>query len=89
MHFFRIVQELINNSVRHGKAKNASINLSSTTNNKLHFTYTDNGVGFNQKDVHHKKGIGMKNIESRVLLLEGFYTINTEKEKGFKITITV
>lgn len=48
LHFFRIVQELINNSVRHGKAKNSSINFS-VENNKLLFKYTDNGVGFDKK----------------------------------------
>lgn len=88
LHVFRIVQELINNSIRHGKAKSSRINLT-VKENKLLFNYVDNGVGFNQKDVHHKKGIGIKNIESRVLLLEGTHTITSEKEKGFKISITV
>ena len=88
MHFFRIVQELINNSVRHGKAKNSSINFS-VENSKLLFKYTDNGTGFDNKDRNHKKGLGMKNIESRVALLEGKFSVDTAKNKGFKIEIII
>ena len=88
LHLFRIVQELINNSVRHGKAKNSSIDIC-LKNNKLLFNYTDNGVGFNMKNKKHKKGLGIKNIESRVALLQGNYTITTAKNNGFKISITL
>ena len=88
LHFFRIVQELINNSVRHGKAKNSSINITTKSSNLL-FYYTDNGKGFDQKNEEHQKGLGMKNIESRVSLLDGNYKIESQKNKGFKITITI
>ena len=86
LHFFRIVQELINNSVRHGKAKNSSINITSK-NNKIHFNYKDDGVGFNLNNSLLKKGIGMKNIESRVALLQGKYSSKTAENKGFEINI--
>lgn len=88
LHLFRIVQELINNSIRHGKAKNSIINLA-LQNNTLLFNYTDDGIGFNPKNINRKKGIGMKNIESRVALLEGNFTINTAENKGFKISIVI
>ena len=86
LHFFRIVQELINNSVRHGKAKNSTINITSK-DNKIHFNYTDDGIGFNFNNSLLKKGIGMKNIESRVALLQGKYSIKTAENKGFEINI--
>ena len=88
LHLFRITQELINNSVRHGKANNSVIDIS-FKNNKLFFNYTDNGIGFNSNKVDHKKGLGMKNIESRVSLLNGRYTIGSEVGKGFKIRIEI
>ncbi len=88
LHFFRIVQELINNSVRHGKAKNSTINIS-LKNNSLLFNYTDDGIGFNSNNVDHKKGLGMKNIESRVSLLQGNYIIDTAENNGFKIKISI
>ncbi|PWG05703.1 sensor histidine kinase [Polaribacter aquimarinus] len=88
LHMFRIVQELINNSIRHGKAKNSSINIE-IINKNLRFTYIDNGKGFNQNNLDHQKGLGMKNIESRVSLLNGNYQIKSQKDKGFKIIITI
>ena len=88
LHLFRITQELINNSVRHGKANNSVIDIS-FKNDQLIFNYTDNGVGFNSDNVDHKKGLGMKNIESRVSLLNGKYTIGSEIGKGFKIRIEI
>ena len=88
LHLFRIVQELINNSVRHGKAKSSVIDISNKNRNLL-FTYSDSGVGFNVDDKKHQKGLGMKNIESRVALLNGNYKIESKKDQGIKITLTI
>jgi two-component system NarL family sensor kinase len=88
LHLFRIVQELINNSIRHGKAKNSELSIQ-VENQKLVFKYKDNGVGFNPIADNHAKGLGMKNIESRVAILEGVHIIESEKEKGFRILITL
>ncbi|WP_218598151.1 sensor histidine kinase [Polaribacter sp. NJDZ03] len=88
LHLFRITQELINNSVRHGKANNSTINISQK-DNRLIFSYTDNGIGFNSDDKNNKKGLGMKNIESRVSLLNGKYNIGSEVGKGFNILIVI
>ena len=44
---------------------------------------------FNQNEKSHQKGLGMKNIESRVALLKGNYNIESELNKGFKIEITI
>ncbi|WP_343330911.1 sensor histidine kinase [Polaribacter staleyi] len=88
LHLFRITQELINNSVRHGKANNSTIHISQK-NNKLIFSYTDNGIGFNTDNIDNKKGLGMKNIESRISLLNGQYSIGSEIGNGFKILIVI
>ncbi|WP_373943399.1 sensor histidine kinase [Polaribacter sejongensis] len=88
LHLFRITQELINNSVRHGKAKNSTINISHKDKNLI-FSYTDNGIGFNSDKKENKKGLGMKNIESRVSLLNGKYSIGSEVGKGFNILIVI
>ncbi|TMM32473.1 sensor histidine kinase [Polaribacter aestuariivivens] len=88
LHLFRIVQELINNSVRHGKAKNSILNINCTPKNLL-FSYADDGCGFDVKSQNHQKGLGMKNIESRVAILKGNYAIETALNKGFKIKITI
>lgn len=88
LHLFRIAQELINNSIKHGKANNSKINISHK-NNELIFIYTDNGVGFNVDNIDNKKGLGIKNIESRVSLLNGKYNIDSKVGKGFKIEIII
>jgi len=88
LHLFRIIQELINNSLRHGKAKNSSVHFS-LENNKLLFNYSDDGIGFNLKDINHKKGLGMQNIQSRVSLLQGNYKVYTAKNDGFKMEIII
>lgn len=88
LHLFRIAQELINNSIKHGKANNSKINISHKKN-ELIFIYTDNGVGFNVDNIDNKKGLGIKNIESRVSLLNGKYNIDSKVGKGFKIEIII
>jgi len=88
LHFFRIVQELINNSVRHGKAKKSIMSFS-YIKSELSFVYSDNGIGFDAKDHLKQKGLGMKNIESRVALLQGNYKIESQKNNGFTIKINI
>ncbi len=88
LHLFRITQELINNSVRHGKASNCTIKIN-YNDNKLYFDYADDGIGFNSENMQSKKGLGIKNIESRVSLLNGKFQLKSKKNKGFKILIII
>jgi signal transduction histidine kinase len=84
LHVFRILQELMNNSLRHGKASSINI-LFKDDNGKTMCHYNDNGKGFNVKSDANMKGIGMKNIESRVNYLNGGLTINSKINKGTEI----
>ncbi len=88
LHLFRILQELINNSIRHGKAKNINLVIK-IDDSKLHFKYSDDGIGFDIKRAHLQKGLGMKNIESRVELLNGTLKINSQIKKGATFTINI
>ena len=45
----------------------------------------DNGIGFDVKTV--KRGIGLKNIENRIYLVNGTHTIESIPNKGSRITI--
>ena len=79
LHVFRIVQELINNAVRHGKASLINLDLKNTeTGFSLHFK--DNGKGFNLEE--KKSGIGLQNIQSRVDILSGSFAIDSAPNKG-------
>jgi len=87
LHVFRILQELLNNSVRHGKASEVFITFK-TVNNTNTCIYTDNGIGFNSHSDDSKKGLGMKNIESRITFLDGTFTIESAVNKGVSVNFT-
>lgn len=81
LHIFRIIQELMNNSIRHGKANELAIYMEeSATGFKIR--YQDNGVGFNVSEIDKKSGIGIQNINSRVKILNGILKIESSKNKG-------
>ena len=84
LHIFRILQELLNNSMRHGKATIISITFVSK-NKQNTCLYIDNGVGFNASLGNQKRGIGMQNIESRVNFLGGNINVQSEINKGVQI----
>lgn len=88
LHLFRIIQELINNSIKHGKAKNVSIDVF-LKEDKLILNYSDDGIGFDSNKIGNKKGLGIKNIESRISILNGKYNISSEIGKGFKILVII
>jgi signal transduction histidine kinase len=83
LHIFRIIQELINNSIKHGQAN--TINLSFEKNDqKIFCAFTDNGKGFATDKLETSKGLGMHNIESRITFLNGQYQIHSGPNKGFQ-----
>jgi signal transduction histidine kinase len=69
VNIFRIIQELVTNSIKHADATNIDVQIS-CRNKVMQITVEDNGRGF---DAHSIKddGIGLKNIESRVDYLHG------------------
>ncbi|MEN2414754.1 sensor histidine kinase [Flavobacterium mesophilum] len=87
LHVFRILQEFMNNSLRHGKASEIKIEF---INDNGIFTcnYEDNGIGFDSKDAENQKGLGMKNIDSRISFLNGTIRISSEINKGFAANFT-
>lgn len=84
LHVFRILQELMNNSQRHGKATVVDIEFKED-NGKIICTYNDNGKGFNMNEVKSLKGLGMKNIESRIHFLKGSITIDSKPNQGINV----
>jgi signal transduction histidine kinase len=87
LHVFRILQELMNNSIRHGKA--TEIWIAFTTKEGVNICdYEDNGLGFDSKSVDNQKGLGMKNIDSRISFLEGTIKITSEINNGIIVNFT-
>lgn len=67
---FRIIQELVNNTLKHAQATQITLNLE-FIENEVELFYTDNGVGYNPDQLTDSGSLGLKNIESRAKLLEG------------------
>ncbi len=84
LHVFRILQELMNNSLRHGKATVISLNFEEQ-NGKKKCSYKDNGLGFEMKNSENQKGLGMKNIESRITFLNSKLTIESALNQGVSV----
>lgn len=84
LHVFRILQELMNNSLRHGKASTISI-VFEKKNDVYWCFYSDDGIGFEMKNNENQKGLGMKNIESRIAFLNGKITFESSINKGISV----
>jgi signal transduction histidine kinase len=73
---FRIIQEALNNIIKHSNATYAKVELNYLPS-KLMIKISDNGKGFN---VHHVKGsehAGLKNMRARTMMLNGFMDVKS------------
>jgi len=87
LHIFRILQELMNNSLRHGKATEIWIAFKNSNEIDSCF-YEDNGSGFDEENTENQKGLGMKNIDSRISFLNGTIKIKSVLNEGISVVFT-
>jgi signal transduction histidine kinase len=83
---YRIVQELLNNVVKHSGAAIILVQVMKQEHN-LTITVEDNGKGFNKDEVLLMKGTGLKNIQARVDYLKGQLDIKSTPGKGTSVHI--
>lgn len=76
---FRIIQEIMTNIIKHAQASAVNIEFMYRKKDLL-ITVEDNGVGIEPDTLKNKKGIGIRNIESRVQLLNGIFHITSGKK---------
>ncbi len=80
---FRVVIELINNTLKYAGAKHAQIELQ-LKDNQLHFSYKHDGAGFDfEETLQQKKGSGLLNIMNRVYALDGTCSFKTAPKENF------
>jgi len=84
LQLFRIIQELLTNTIKHAKAKNVTIQFSEE-NNTLNVLYEDDGIGFDAKKVHF--GVGLKNIQNRIKKMKGSLTVDSNPDNGTTIIL--
>ena len=86
IHFYRIVQESLQNIYKHANATRVDI-LFKQQNNLISLAIKDDGSGFDENKT--KKGIGLKNMKSRVKEIKGVLNIQTKASHGTTIEIRV
>ncbi|MFM6925408.1 MAG: tetratricopeptide repeat protein [Ferruginibacter sp.] len=85
---YRVIQECVNNVIKHSGANNLDISLIKDADG-IAATVEDNGRGFDTKDKQKFEGIGLKNISSRVAFLKGTVDFDSSPGKGTLVAIHV
>jgi signal transduction histidine kinase len=86
LNIYRIVQELINNSIKHANASEILVQLLQK-DDELMITVEDDGIGFDTEKV--KTGMGTGNIASRVNFLKGEISVHTRPGEGTSTLVTI
>ena len=88
-YLFRIIQEAMNNIVKHAEASRVDISLS-LIDNTIHLFIADNGKGFNLEErIHSLNTNGIYNMRERVNLLNGSFEINSIIKNGTTIKAVI
>lgn len=89
---FRIVQEMLNNIVKHARASKVEVSLSRNAD-IIVLEIIDNGIGFDPEalfaEQENQKGLGLRNIRKRASLIGGTFHIHSVKNSGTAIRITI
>lgn len=83
IHLYRIVQEAVNNAIRHGQAKRIAVRLF-RKNGAVVLTVADNGAGFPEKP--NRKGIGLNIMEYRASSIGAAFRVESQKGQGAVVT---
>lgn len=90
LHIYRIIQELMTNALKHSQAEEISILIRSFDENNFRIFISDDGKGFDLKEVSKKKNhFGLRNVMSRVENLQGQISYNTEVGAGTQVMVTI
>jgi PAS domain S-box-containing protein len=85
---FRILQEAMNNIVKHAKATLVRVQLQSS-DNKIILQITDNGVGFDKNNSGREDSYGMIGMKERIILLEGTLDITSKVGHGTTVQVEI
>lgn len=82
---YRIIQEQLNNIIKHSKAQHVLVNLYCAAG-KIKLLISDDGIGFNT--AIHNKGIGFQSMAKRIRQFDGLMKIKSAPGKGCSLSIT-
>lgn len=85
---YRVLQEVVNNIIKHANANEVNIQLIKH-DNELNLLIEDNGMGFDLNEAMEKGGIGLKNIQSRIEFINGKVDFDSYPGKGTTVNIEI
>lgn len=85
---YRIVQEAIENIIRHSNAHHASLSLQNHKN-EIRLSISDDGSGISRKTILDQESYGIRGMRERVEALGGIFTINSQPKKGTRIEVII
>lgn len=86
---FRIIQEACRNTVKHSEATQLKITIQKYQKKYFKIAIDDNGIGCLEEAFHKINHYGLQILDERVRMISGTYTIDTDINKGFHITVIV
>ena len=86
LNIFRVIQELVTNSINHSKASEINVQIS-CRDHLMHITFEDDGIGFDTNKIE-SDGIGLKNIQSRIDYLNATLDLISNQD-GTSYTIEI
>lgn len=88
IHIYRILQELLNNSIKHAKASEITIQFNDEPK-EIAISIEDNGIGFYKEKIEKSTGNGWTNIKSRLAIINGSLELDSKINKGTAIHIYI
>jgi len=89
INIYRIIQEAMNNVLKHSKAKVIKINLVLNKKGLLELNFSDDGQGMDLKNVDQTKNFGILGMQERIQSLNGSFELISKKNQGTQILISV
>lgn len=89
VHIYRIVQELIANSIKHAKATQIDLKLVDIESKIVELNYKDNGIGTDLAIEEMEEGLGIQNILSRTAIIGGKASFSSSPQNGFSFTLVL
>ena len=88
INIYRILQEIINNTLKHAQANELMITMRHDKNNLI-VTTKDDGIGFCLEEAFQKNGIGLSSLKNRIEMIGGNLKINSSRDSGTEYIIEV
>lgn len=84
LHFYRIAQELLNNTIKYANANRVELSLKQANQN-IHFHYKDNGQGFDIEKA--RTGLGLQNLHTRAHALDAKLSVESSEGSGMSASL--